>query len=351
MDHVNDIDDRWPRRLGILAFGLTIPHVAGLFGSVAAPEPRFWLGTAWFVALAWAIWQGNRWLLFRQRERLDWLSRPAGKVATMVAGCVFYTAPVTALALAAWYVAAGLPVDRAAITDVVLLNVICVLFVTHVYETAFLVKARQDDQLKLERLQRTRVEAELEALRSQIDPHFLFNSLSTLRWLIERDPAAAADYTQRLAHVYRYILANRDRQLVQLADELAFVEEWFHLLQVRFGDALRLCSVADEPGLDRLLLPPISLQVLLENAVKHNVFSSGEPMDIEVVLRDGHIEVRNPTRPRPASALEAGGTPESTGVGLRNLAERYRLVLARDIDIDDRDGRFTVRLPLVEVGR
>ena len=303
------------------------------------------MGTAWFVLLAALIWHGNRWLLFRQRERLDWFTAPLGKVVFLVVGCVFYTAPATAALLWIWYVLAGLPVDTGTIGTVVLTNVICVLFVAHLYETVFLIKARQDDQLVVERLQRTRAEAELAALRAQIDPHFLFNSLNTLGWLIRRDPQSAVEYTGRLAQVYRYILANRERELVQLPDELEFVDDCVHLLEVRFGDAFRFHRAAfDSTELDRLLLPPISLQVLLENAVKHNAFSVRDPLDIELRLAGDHLEVSNPVRPRHAAA-------DGEGLGLANLAERYRLSVQRDIDVAEQDGRFTVRLPLVEVGR
>lgn len=345
MRHVNDIDDRASRRIGIAGFGLSIPHLTGLFGTLTPLEVRWWVGAVWFVALAAAIWHGNRWLLFRQRERLDWFEQPIGKVVFLVVGCVFYTAPVTAGALWAWYAWAGLPVDGGAIGTVVLTNVICVLFVTHIYETVFLIKARQDDQVLVERLQRTRAEAELAALRSQIDPHFLFNALNTLTWLIGRDGPAATDYTTRLAQVYRYILANRERRLVQLPDELAFVDDCFHLLSVRFGDALRLVrTVAPERALDRLLLPPISIQVLLENAVKHNVFSEREPLVIDLVLGSDFVEVRNRVRPRR-------GQPPGEGLGLANLADRYRLLVERDIEVRRDDGAFCVRLPLVEVAR
>ena len=288
------------------------------------------------------MWEGNRWLLFRQRERLDWFTRPVPKIAFLVVGCVFYTAPVTALAITAWFVAAELPVLPQTTAVVVLTNVICVLFVTHIYETAFLVKARRDDRVLVERLQRTRVEAELAALRSQVDPHFLFNALSALQWLIERDPPAAARYTAQLATVYRYLLANRDRDLVQLADELAFVDACYDLLAVRFGAALRLTRPTEGP-LDRLLLPPSSLQLLLENAVKHNVFSEREPLDVCMELREDHIEVTNPRRPRADAA-------EGAGVGLANLGERYRLLVQREVEVVDDGARFAVKLPLVRVG-
>jgi len=337
MERVNEIDDRWPRRLGIVGFGLSIPHLTGLLRGVSVVEPRYWFGMVWFVLLAAAIWHGNRWLLFRQRERLDWFTRPVGKVVFLISGCVFFTAPITAAAVIAWYRGAGLgPVDGDVLGRVVLTNVISVLFVTHIYETAFLVKARHRDKSTVERLSRLRAEAELAALRAQIDPHVLFNALNTLNWLIERDPARATEYTGRLADVYRYILANRERELVTLREEVEFVEAYFHLHAVRFGAALELVrpNPAD-PWLDQRLVVPISIQPLVENAIKHNVFSEREPLRIEVRLDEAGVTVSNPVRRRSVSRA----ADRAAGVGLRNLRERLRVSAGQSLAVTD-DGEW-----------
>lgn len=339
--HVNDIDDRLARRVGILAFGLSIPHLAGLFGPLGPRDPVAWVGIGGFVLLSAAIWHGNRWLLFRQRERLDWFTRPVGKVLAMVVGCVFYTAPVTAGSLLLWYAFAGIPVDGDAIRSVVLLNVICVLFVAHVYETVFLVKAREDDRVAIAELERARIEGELAALRRQIDPHFLFNALNTLGWLIPRDADAAVGYSRDLAEVYRYILANRERELVLLRDELGFVDACFQLLSRRFGDAIRLELDGVEEAADRWLIPPISLQVLFENAVKHNAFTAREPLAIRLSLQADLAVVENASRPQAAPSAGAG-------TGLANLGERCRRIMGRDLSIQP-GGVYRVEVPMVRV--
>ncbi len=339
----NTIDDRFARVAGSLAFGLTIPHIVGLFGPLTPADPRFALGVVWFVVLASAVWEGNRWLLFRQRERWDWFTTPIAKLVFLVVGCVFYTAPLTAGALWVWYAAVvpG-PTDVDAIAMCVLMNVICVLVVTHVYETVFLVKARYADRLLLSELERSRAEGELAALRSQIDPHFLFNSLATLKWLVDTDPTAASVFTARLAQVYRYLLSTRDDPLVQLSDELAFFDDCLHLLSVRFGPAIRVERSGAPGDFDAYLIPPASLQLLLENAVKHTVFSERDPLTIELEMNpDGpDIAVTNPIRPREA---------DGEGVGLDNLAERVRLQMSRELAIDRSDGRFRVVVPLLRV--
>ena len=293
------LDDRLLRGIGIPAFGLSIPHLAGLFGAHSPREAIYWMGVAWFVALSWLIWHANRWLLFKQRERVDWFREPIRKIVLLLVGVLFGTVPVTIGMLVAWYRFAGFAaVDWRAIVTVTLTNTICVVFVTHVYETVFLIKERESDLVRVERAERARAEAELEALRAQLDPHFLFNSLNALASLIEDEPARARDFNERLARVYRYILASRGRALVLLSEEMDFVEDYLSLLHVRFGEALRVTTKRGDSPLDRRMVPPISLQVLLENAVKHNELSTSSPLEVRVVIEDGRVCVSNARRPR-----------------------------------------------------
>jgi LytS/YehU family sensor histidine kinase len=241
--------------------------------------------------------------------------------------------------LRTWYAVAALPTSCEAIRVVTLINVICVVFVTHVYETVFLVKEREADMIEVERLGRARAEAQLEALKGQIDPHFLFNSLNTLGYLIDHDPAAACEFNARLGRVYRYILGTRERPLVLLAEEVEFLDDYAALLAVRFGDALRLRKDG-EVRLDRLLCPPISLQVLLENAIKHNEVSQAHPLEVVLRFEDRAVVLASTRRPRREP-------PASVGVGLSNLAERCRLTTGQDVSVHDRPDVFAVRLPLL----
>ena len=335
------LDDRPVMALGILGFGLSIPWLTGLYGPLTVRDGLYWAGTAGFVALAAAIWWGNRWLLFRQREHFDWFSYPWHKLMLLVAANVLYTAPVTVLGLLAWFAAAGLPVDADALRAVVLMNVICVLFVTHAYETIFLIRERASDLMQVERLERARAQAELGALKAQVDPHFLFNSLNTLGHLIAHDAERAREFCDTLAEVYRYVLDSRQRDLVPLADELAFVRRYHRLLELRFGDAMPLVGAeALQAAAPRWLIAPLALQGLLENAVKHNQASAAEPLPVRLALGDGTVSVCNPVRPR-LSALP------SAGVGLANLDERCRLLTGRALTLSRPGGDFEVRVPLM----
>jgi hypothetical protein len=332
------LDDRPAMWLGSLGFGLVIPLLGGLYGSLGPGHARWWLAQAVYIALALAIWAGNRWLLFKQRQHYDWFGQPWRKLVLLVAANVLYTAPVTVLGLWLGARLAGQPQPPAALQKVVAVNVVCVLFVTHAYETLFLIRERESDRLQVERLERARAQAELDALKAQIDPHFLFNSLNTLGHLIAQDPARAGECCDTLADIYRYVLAARDRDLVPLAEELAFVQQYQRLLQARFGDAVQLLPA---PGLDGpWLLPPLALQTLLENAVKHNRTGRDEPLQLRLQRRGDCIVAHNRRRPR-SSALPGGGR------GLANLDERCRLLSGRALRLRCTDEAFEVELPLV----
>jgi hypothetical protein len=343
-DSAPRLDDRWMMTLGSLGFGLTIPLMTGLYGPYGPATGVFWIGQLGFVGLALAIWAGNRWLLLKQRQHFDWFSHPLRKLLMLVSANVLYTAPVTALGLLAWFALAGLPVDFPTLQLVVLANVICVLFVTHGYETMFLIRERESDLMRVERLERARIQAELGALKAQVDPHFLFNSLNTLGHLIGSDAPRGREFCDALAEVYRYVLASRAHDLVPLADELAFVRRYHHLLALRFGQAMQL---EISPEVDRLALAagarvvPLALQALIENAIKHNQVGAETPLLVHLDRLGNDLWVRNLRRPRLSSL-------PSTGMGLANLDERCRLVTGRALRIHADAAQFEVTVPLVQ---
>ncbi|MBS0447414.1 MAG: histidine kinase [Proteobacteria bacterium] len=336
-------DDRPLMTFGIGGFGLTIPFATGLYGPIGPGDARFWVGAAAFLALAAAIWLGNRWLLLEQRKHFDWFAHPLRKLAMLISANVLYTAPLTVAAIWGWLAWSGQPVVWPTIQVVALVNVICVIFVTHAYETVFLIRERESDLMRVERLERMRTQAELAALKAQIDPHFLFNSLNTLGHLIAHDPPRGREFCDTLAEVYRYVLASRSRDLVLLGEELAFVRNYHRLLALRFGAGVRLDmapALGDPVACDRWLVPPLALQTLVENAVKHNRLGEEAPLVVELVLREGAVDVRNAVRPRR-------GLRASPGVGLANLDERCRLLTGRGLvrtPVGAAD--FEVRVPL-----
>lgn len=322
-------------------FGIIIPNLTGLFGPLSPVDSLYWWGYLCFIGLAYAIWWGNRWLYLRQRRYFDWFQRPISKIITVLFANIFYTAPVTFLWCWAWYVLRSEAVDWEVIKDTTLFNVIAVIFITHVYETAFLIKDKESDMVRLAKLEQSRALAELEALKNQVDPHFMFNSLNTLSHLVTTNQHNAQEFIEKLADVYRYILQSKEKDLVQLIEEIQFLNNYYDLLRLRFGASIKLNI--DEPKKELQFLPPISLQLLLENAVKHNGFDEKEPLQIQVACYEDHILFVNNRK------AKSGVSRVSNGIGLKNLNNRFQLLLQQSIEIREQADRFSVRLPLVKL--
>lgn len=341
------IRDGWMRLIGIPFFGLVIPRMTGLLGKLTPTDPLYWAGTAYFIGVAAIIWQGNRWLLFKQRAHLDWFAQPGLKLVLLVAANIVYTVPVTIAVSWLWLHLIDAPFfmeNWAMINLATAYVVIAVIFVTHAYETVFLIKERENDQLRLERVERARLEAELETMKAQLAPHFLFNCLNTLAALIASAPPQAAVFNQHLADVCRYLLLQKDRDLVPLDDELAFFASYAGLTRLRFPHSVQIhLSGLDDPAARaHLLIPPASLQLLLENAIKHNQFDEASPLPVAIRLEGDAIVVSNPLRPKSSSL-------PSTGIGLHNLRERVQLVCAATLQTGTVGGHFRVRLPVVRL--
>lgn len=336
------LNDDKIRLICIPFFGIAIPNATGLFGSLQITDPRYWVGYILFIGLAAVIWQGNRYLLFRTRQRFTWFDKPIEKLILLFINNIFYTAPVTVAWLCVWYSMVGFAVKWDTILIVSLINVICVLFITHVYETVFMVKEQQNEQLKNAELQRAKAEAELAALKNQVDPHFMFNSLNTLTHLIKVDPPRGLEFTENLAEVYRYILIQKDQTLVLLDDELDFTHKYTDLLHLRFGQALIIRKRFNGAAGKEYLIPPTSVFVAFENAVKHNEISERTPMLIDVDLKEGMLYIINSIRERK-------NVGHSSRIGLKNLDERFRLVTGKGITATRQEEKFVVQLPLIPI--
>ncbi|NJO25537.1 MAG: histidine kinase [Bacteroidia bacterium] len=175
-----------------------------------------------------------------------------------------------------------------------------------------------------------------------MDPHFIFNSLNTLSHLIEEKPLKAKQFNDNLADVYRYILQNKGRSLVLLREEMEFLLKYFSLLKIRFEKAVQLNTNIPDAALDTYLVPPISLQVLVENAIKHNEFSDAMPITIKIALKDDELVVHNAVHKKNLKK-------PSSKIGLNNLQERYKLTTDKEIAIEESPDSFTVRLPVLKM--
>ena len=337
------INDIGFRLILIPAFGIAIPLITGMINPANFSHTMIKVSFAYTILLSFLVWQGNRYLYFSLRSYFDWYNKPLHKIAVLLLSISFYTIPLSVLMLNGWYkIFSNNEPNAEVIFTSTLIIMICVIFITHVYETAFLVKESESEIVKNEQLERAKAEAELEALKNQIDPHFIFNSLNTLSHLIEEKPLKAKQFNDNLADVYRYILHNKGRELVLLREEIDFLNDYFSLLKIRFENGVQLKINIDTSLFEQFLIPPISLQLLAENAIKHNEFSDEIPLALTIHFHNNTLIVQNSIRKKVLRK-------ESSKIGLNNLKERYRLVSGKEITTEENENGFTVSLPLLQI--
>ncbi|MBQ4914769.1 2TM domain-containing protein [Maribacter sp. MMG018] len=200
-------------------------------------------------------------------------------------------------------------------------------------------KALQENKVKEQKIIAGTASAKFDALKNQLDPHFLFNSLNVLTSLIEEDPNQAQKFTTSLSKVYRYVLEQKNKDLVSVDEELQFAKTYVKLLKMRFEDSIVL-DIPEKASNPEAKIVPLSLQLLLENAVKHNIVNSVKPLHIKIYEDNGQLRVTN-------NLQEKQVVKKSSGVGLQNIQQRYELLSNRKMEITKTATDFTVNLPIL----
>ena len=203
------------------------------------------------------------------------------------------------------------------------------------------IKAREKSVKKVERLQKEKIQFQFETLRNQVNPHFLFNSFNTLISIIEDDPKMAVEYVEQLSDFFRNIVNYRDKDVITLKEELELLQTYFFIQQKRFGNSLSLNINLSEQEKAQNFIPPLTMQLLAENAIKHNAVSKETPLAIDIFMAEERLIVRNNINPKFSSAAGAG-------MGLQNIINRYTLLSKYNVSIDKGDQFFTVSLPLLK---
>ncbi len=218
--------------------------------------------------------------------------------------------------------------------------ILCTLAVGAIYESIYFMNELRKSVVEKEMLKRESLKAQLSALKTQVNPHFLFNNLNTLSSIIPDNPKQAVDFVQQLSKVYRHILEVQDEQVIPLKDELDVLKAYAFLLQTRFGNNLDITINVPEERLIKKIIP-LSLQILMENAIKHNIISSEKPLKVNVFIENGKIIVSNNLQKKKQ-------VTESTGIGLENIRNRYRLLGNGQVEVIENENNFTVSIPLIE---
>ena len=296
------------------------------------------------------LWLTNGYVVEWLNRRYAWTAQPGRRLLLTLSVSLGGSALVILLMNAGMLLLRGKPLAQlfapAMYWPLMLPLVITVIISLFNHSRAFFFQWREA-AIRAERLEKETAVARLDSLRRQVDPHFLFNSLNALTSLVEEnDPARAVRFIRQLSQVYRYVLDSSNQELVPLADEVAFAESYLYLQKTRLGDALTV--VLDLPpaaALAPYYVPPLALQMLLENVIKHNTAFQTDPLHLRVSIDDGAqiLTVRNTLRPRRLAP------DESSGLGLKNLAARYAFLTDKPLAVGEKAGEFVVSVPLLVI--
>lgn len=292
-----------------------------------------------FTVLLWILlWIGNALLSNALDQKLSWQERPVLRLAlgffAMVAyslGSVYFL-----VYFYRWVFKFNVGDDLGGMLySTLIITTLISMFMT---SRSFLINWKEA-AVDAERLKKESVEAQYNSLRNQVNPHFLFNSLNALTNLVHQNPDEAVKFIKQLADVYRYVLDTRDKEIVPIQEELKFLESYLFLQHIRFGDKLKLeVSLRETGG----YVAPLALQMLVENAIKHNVIAEENPLSIRVYQQDQNLVVENTLQRKTVLA------EDSSGLGLENIRKRYEFLSDRKVQIEEAHHQFKVILPIIK---
>jgi sensor histidine kinase YesM len=334
------IRDRYLKMFFIPLLGIMIPPVSGIIIYSHYSAIEIMASVVYFILTSFCIWLGCNWIHAKLRSYFKAVSNPFPKIISLCIICLLYGNSLGSISTMTWFSMSKEPFSWNALFKFNLFCALAIILFTLVYEILFLNKERELDTKIVYQLDRERSQAELESLRKELDPHFIFNSLNTLNHLIVNDSQQAYKFNNKLAQVYKYFLINKNNELISIYDELDFIENYFFLLQIRHDNKLTLETELDGSDERVTMIPPFALQILVENAIKHNEFSEVKPLHIRIMLNGEYLKVSNNVKPKPYMV-------HSTGIGLKNLSSRYRILCNKDIIVENTNEYFSVRLPLI----
>jgi len=318
-----------------LLFYLFIPQ--GNFGQYISE------GIIISILVTIAIWEGNLRLDAWLNRRYPWMGNPIRRI--FLQGIFSFIYSSLAMILVSYITHLIIGKEPIGGNETMILMSLILSFMISLMLLSFEVGSQffthwKASLTEVERYKAESLQAQLRNLKNQVNPHFLFNNLSVLSSLVYKDPDKAVGFIDQLAKVYRYSLDSGQEELTTLRQELKFIESYIFLLKIRFESGITVVTETSSGSLDKLL-PPMAIQLLLENAIKHNEASAERPLLISIASDDDLLVVSNILQPR------SQGEP-SSGTGLNNIKERYRFFTGRTVEILKSEEAFTVKLPLLQ---
>ena len=300
-----------------------------------------WLPSYLFTfTITAAMWLGNGYINEFINRRVSWVEAPGKRITLGVLAMVLYTTFITLLLLEGfeWYYEQEFSSSNYWNSLLITFAVTAIISLI-LHARSFLINWRQA-AIDRERLEKAHVASQYESLRNQVNPHFLFNSLNVLTELVHQDADEAERFIRQLSRVYRYVLEKREMEVVALQEEIDFLKSFLFLQEIRQPNTVQVSwprQIADGEG-----VPPLALQLLAENALKHNVLDAAQPLQLTLRKEDDYLVVENKLQKRQIPTA-------GTGVGLSNLTNRYKYLTDRPVLVEETEAYFKVSLPLLKL--
>lgn len=324
-----------------------INHLLVLFAGLTAGavllfagfrNDQMWLmSTGHTLIMTTGLWMFCKLYVEYLWRRYPWETSPAIHIVLEIVGIGIFTVGFTYLLFWLEEAFSGMALDEDALIQYIMVLLITFL-ITAIHEMRYFYFQWIHNFSRSVKLEKETLQAKYETLKTQINPHYLFNSLNSLVEMVD-DNEEAVDYIQHLSGFLRYVLGTRDKDLVYMEEELEQLENYYQLQQKRFGNKLRLDIRVPDKYL-MYVIPPLSLQMLLENVIKHNVISTAKPLNVEIAVKADRIVVVNNLQRKTAGI-------HSTGQGLANIRSRYKYYTGKEVVVQERADYFSVSLPLL----
>jgi two-component system, LytTR family, sensor kinase len=329
--------------IGIPLLAFIIPIV---FFNCRFNRPPFLTWDKYFTTLfiTSLIWIGNRYIMIYSRGKYPLFNDVRKRIKFQAVLMLIYTVIANMVTGLMFHDTFHRDSPAITFTDEMIHSnaaaIFCTIMIISIYESIFFMRQLRNSVEETENLKRESLAAQLNALRTQVNPHFLFNNLNTLASLIPECPEHAVDFVQQLSKVYRHILEVKEEKSILLSKEMEVLEAYYFLLKTRFGDNLKLSIDIPCEKLDKKIVP-LSLQLLMENVIKHNIVSESRPLRINIFTDNGSLVMDNNLQIKKQIS-------ESTGIGLDNIRNRYKLLSDKPVKVTETETNFTVSIPLIE---
>lgn len=330
------INEKWIRIIGIPFIGIIMPII--FYDESSSGGLLKWIIIS--VSLTFFVWEGSRKIVNLLWEKYPWETNPILHLLINI----FFLTSLSIFLVLVLYMINYLFNDLSSkywqeMKGVHVTMILLAFFTTSIYEGIYLFSKWKKSLVFSAKLEKENIQSQFEALKSQINPHFLFNSLSILSSIIPSNPEKAVEFVNKFSKIYRYVLDVKDENVVELKDELDFVESYIFLQKTRFGDNLVIIKNIDTSKLNSLVLP-LSLQMLIENAIKHNEISDTNPLKITLTNNENFFIIKNELQ-------QITNERNSLKIGLKNLTERYELISNLKPKFYIKGNEFIAEIPLL----